>query len=156
GFATRPTERRRMSFPGWLTEARGLRADLIALLAGALAALALPPLHVLPVLLVAFPVLLALIRASGRSIVAARRGWWVGFGYRLVGLYWVTEAILFEAARFWWLVPLAVPALAAVLALFVAAASLAAWWPSGVRTRRVASPRSPEQGAKPSGGSQGG
>ena len=32
------------------------------------------------------------------------------------GLYWITEAILFEAARFWWLVPLAVPALAAVLA----------------------------------------
>ena len=42
------------------------------------------------------------------------------------------EAILFEAARFWWLVPLAVPALAAVLAVFVAAASWAAWWSSGV------------------------
>ena len=41
---------------------------------------------------------------------AARRGWWFGFGHHVLGLYWVTEAILFEAARFWWLVPLAVPA----------------------------------------------
>src|ERR1700744_1698074 len=104
----------------WLSEARGLRADLTALLAGVLAALALPPLSVVPALLVAFPILLGLINASGRGIVAARRGWWFGFGYHLIGLYWITEAILFEAARFWWLVPLAVPALAAVLALFIA------------------------------------
>ena len=44
----------------------------------------------------------------------------------MLGLYWITEAILFEAARFWWLVPLAVPALAAALALFIAAACLLA------------------------------
>ena len=95
--------------PG-LLKARGMRADLIALLAGALAALALPPLHVLPVLLVSFPVLLAQINAARGFFEAARRGWWFGFGYHLIGLYWITEAILFEAARFWWLVPLAVPA----------------------------------------------
>ena len=40
----------------------------------------------------------------------------------MIGLYWITEAILFEAARFWWLVPLAVPAVAAGLAVFIAAA----------------------------------
>jgi apolipoprotein N-acyltransferase len=112
----------------WLTEARGLRADLIALLTGALAALALPPWAVLPTLLVAFPILLALINASGRGIVAARRGWWFGFGYHLIGLYWITEAILFEAARFWWLVPLAVPALAAVLAIFIAVPAWVTWF----------------------------
>jgi apolipoprotein N-acyltransferase len=59
-------------------------------------------------------------------LVAARRGWWFGLGHHVLGLYWVTEAILFEAARFWWLVPLAVPALAAALALFIAAACLLA------------------------------
>jgi apolipoprotein N-acyltransferase len=117
-----------MSLPRWLTEARGLRADLIALVAGALASLALPPLHVLPVLLVAFPVLLTQINTSGRAIVAARHGWWFGFGYHLIGLYWITEAILFEAARFWWLVPLAVPALAAVLAVFIAVPAGIAWF----------------------------
>jgi apolipoprotein N-acyltransferase len=106
----------------------GARADLIAFLAGALAALALPPLHVLPVLLVSFPVLLARINAAGRPIEAARRGFWFGFGYHVIGLYWITEAILFEAARFWWLVPLAVPALAAVLAVFIAIPAAIAWF----------------------------
>ena len=61
-------------------------------------------------------------RERAAPAVAARRGWWFGFGHHLLGLYWITEAILFEAARFWWLVPLAVPALAAALALFIAAA----------------------------------
>ncbi len=117
-----------MSLPRWLTEARGLRADLIALLAGGLAALALPPLNFLPALLVAFPVLILLVTAAERSIVAARRGWWFGFGYHVVGLYWITEAILFESARFWWLVPLAVPGLAAVLAIFIAVPVWAAWF----------------------------
>ena len=109
-----------MRRPLWLTGARGWRADGIALVSGALGALAFPPLCVVPALLVAFPVLMVLIRASAGPRAAARRGWWFGFGLHLVGLYWITEAILIEAARFWWFVPIAVPALAAVLSLFIA------------------------------------
>jgi apolipoprotein N-acyltransferase len=111
---------------GWLAALRGWRADLAALALGALAALALPPIHVIPVLLIAFPGLLALIGAALRPVVALRRGWWFGFGLHLVGLYWITEAILIEAARFWWFVPIAVPALAATLACFIAVAAWAA------------------------------
>jgi len=106
-----------------LARLSGWRADLAALLAGALSALALPPVHALPVLLLSVPLLLCLIQGARRASIAARRGWWFGFGYYVAGLYWITEAILVEAARFWWLVPLAVPALAAVLALFTAAAT---------------------------------
>ena len=95
---------------------------------GALSALALPPLYVLPALLIGIPVLLCLTQGARSPMVAARRGWWFGFGLHLVGLYWITEAILIEAARFWWLVPLAVPALSAVLAVFIAAATALAWW----------------------------
>ncbi len=105
---------------------RGLRADGAALGLGAFAALALPPIFALPVLLVAFPALMMLIDAAPGPAVAARRGWWFGFGLHLVGLYWITEAILIEAARFWWFVPIAVPALAAALAAFIAAAACAA------------------------------
>ncbi len=105
----------------WLASLHGWRADLAALGLGALAAAALPPIHAVPVLLLAVPGLLALIDAAAGPLGAARRGWWFGFGHNLLGLYWVTEAILVEAARFWWLVPLAVPALAAVMALFIAA-----------------------------------
>jgi len=98
------------------------RADLAAALLGALAALALPPVHAIPVLLLAVPGLLALLDASPSVLVAARRGFAFGFGHHLIGLYWITEAILLEAARYWWLVPIAVPFLAALLALFIAAA----------------------------------
>ncbi|HXA24248.1 MAG TPA: apolipoprotein N-acyltransferase [Acetobacteraceae bacterium] len=105
-----------------LAALRGLRADLAALSLGALAAAALPPVHAIPVLLVSVPGLLALLDGAQTPMEAARRGWWFGLGHHVLGLYWVTEAILFEAARFWWLVPLAVPALAATLAVFIAAA----------------------------------
>jgi apolipoprotein N-acyltransferase len=104
----------------------GWRANLTAFGLGVLAALALPPIYVLPALLPAFPGLLALLDGAPRARVAAWRGWWFGFGLNLIGLYWVTEAILVEAARYWWFVPLAVPALAATLALFIGAATGAA------------------------------
>ncbi len=91
---------------------------------GALSAAALPPLHVLPVLLVSVPGLLTLIGRSDHAAMAFRRGWWFGFGLNLLGLYWVTEAILIEGERFWWLVPLAVPALAAVMAVFIGLATM--------------------------------
>src|SRR5277367_3957581 len=107
---------------------RGWRADGVAFVAGMLSALALPPLYVLPALLVGIPVLLSLIQGARRPLVAARRGWWFGFGLHLVGLYWITEAILIEAARFWWLVPFAVPGVSAVLAVFIACAAAVAWW----------------------------
>jgi len=106
---------------------RGWRAAAAAFALGILSAAALPPLHVLPVLLLAVPGLLALIGSSRRAREAGWRGFCFGFGHHLVGLYWITEAILIEAARFWWLVPLAVPALAAVLALFIALPCAAAW-----------------------------
>lgn len=103
-----------------LARLQGWRADLAALGAGALSAAALPPLHAIPVLLLAIPALQALIAAAPGWRAAARRGWWFGFGHHLLGLYWITEAILIEAARFWWLVPFAVPMIACVLAVFVA------------------------------------
>lgn len=97
------------------------RADLLACALGALSVLALPPFHLVPILWLAIPGLLILIADAPTTRASARRGWWFGFGLNLFGLYWVTEAILVEAARYWWLVPLAVPALAAFMALFVAA-----------------------------------
>ena len=115
------TTRRNRPVFARLAALRGWRADLTALGLGALAAAALPPVYAIPVLWVATPGLLALIDGAAGACTAARRGWWFGFGHNLLGLYWITEAILFEAARFWWLVPLAVPALAAVMAVFIAA-----------------------------------
>lgn len=113
---------------------RGWRADLAAAGLGALSAAALPPLHLVPVLLLAVPGLLALLDGARGPAGAARRGFWFGLGHHVVGLYWITEAILLESARYWWLVPLAVPALSALLALFIAAAcAVARLVPAGWR-----------------------
>jgi len=97
-------------------------SSLIAAGFGAIAAAALPPLHLIPVLLVAIPGLLALLGDNPSWRTGLRLGWWFGFGHHLFGLYWITEAILVEAARFWWFVPIAVPALSAFEALFIAPA----------------------------------
>ena len=119
-----------MRMPGW-----GIRHPwLAAICCGILSAAALPPLHVVPVLLVAVPGLLALIGAQARGRGAFWIGLWFGFGQHVPGLYWITEAILFEATHFWWLVPIAVPALALVLAVFIAvpcavARMMPAGWP---------------------------
>jgi apolipoprotein N-acyltransferase len=117
-----------LPWTGRIAALRGWRADIVALVSGAGSALALPPLYVLPALLIGIPVLLCLIQGAHRPLAAARHGWWFGFGLHLIGLYWITEAILIEAARFWWLVPFAVPALSAVLAVFIAVPAAVTWW----------------------------
>jgi apolipoprotein N-acyltransferase len=105
-----------------LARLAGWRANAAAAALGLLSALALPPLHALPVLLLAVPGLLALLGGAATWRAALMRGFWFGFAHHLIGLYWLTDAILVEAARYWWLVPLAVPAVSAVLAPFIAVA----------------------------------
>jgi apolipoprotein N-acyltransferase len=116
-----------------LRSRRGWRAGVTAFGLGGLGALAFAPIHALPVLLLALPGLLLLVetRTPWR---AAAIGWGWGLGHHVVGLYWISHALLTEAERFAWLVPIAVPAIAAVLAVFIAipvglATWLAAGWP---------------------------
>ncbi len=110
----------------------GWRAGLLAFLAGAVTALALAPLHIWPVVFVTFPILVWLLdgalpparvgdRRPGlirRVWPAFRIGWLFGFGYFLAGLWWIGNALLVEAETFAWLLPIAVTALPAGLALF--------------------------------------
>ena len=65
---------------------------------------------------------------------AATAGWWFGFGYFLLGLFWIGEAFLVEAEVFAWLLPFAVLLLPAGLALFTALAAAAARlaWSPGI------------------------
>lgn len=110
----------------------GWRAPVTAAALGALAAAAFPPLHVVPVLWLALPGLLLLAGSRATPRGALLVGWAWGFGHFVAGLYWISNALLTEADRFAWLVPLAVPGIAAVLALFVAVpVVLARHWPEG-------------------------
>ena len=100
---------------------------LRAFLWGMLAAAALPPVHLLPVLLFSVPALLRLIDSAPSWRRAAFIGWFYGFGLGLAGLYWITEPVLTEAQQFWWLVPFAAPLLAAAVAFYTIVPAIAAW-----------------------------
>ncbi len=107
----------------------GWRRHVLAVLLGAIAAAALPPVHAVILLVPAFTGLAWLIAGAGAARKPARAafaaGWWFGFGYFVAGLYWLSHALLADAERFGWLVPIAVPGVAAGLALFAGAAALA-------------------------------
>lgn len=110
------------------------RPLLTALGLGAASALALPPLHAVPLLLVTLPALLALLAAAPTGRRAAWLGAAFGWGHHIVGLYWVTHALFTDLASWWWLVPVATPALALPMAIFTVIPALAAWHaPTGWR-----------------------
>ncbi|HMR29685.1 MAG TPA: apolipoprotein N-acyltransferase [Geminicoccaceae bacterium] len=92
-----------------------------------LAAAALPPIHALPALL-AFAVLLLLVRRTPSRPGAFLVGWGFGFGWFLAGLYWVGIAFYADAERFGSLAVPAVLALAAFLAILPGLACLAVSW----------------------------
>ena len=67
------------------------------------------------------------LRASAGAAPAgpSSAGWWFGLGHFATGLYWIAHALLVDAAKFGWLIPPVVLGLAALLALFVGAATAA-------------------------------
>ena len=103
----------------------GWKRAAIALVAGALSALAMAPFNAWPVLFLTFPAMVWLIDGAGAGKLrgvpaAAMTGWWFGLGYFVPGLYWIGYAFLVDASTFAWLMPFAVLGLPAYLALFTA------------------------------------
>jgi apolipoprotein N-acyltransferase len=116
-----PTIVTRLAHPIML--ASGARRAAIAFAAGAISVLGLSPFDFWPLLFLTFPVMIWLIdgATSGRwggVLSAAAAGWWFGFGYFIAGLYWIGHAFLVDAKTFGWLLPIAVTALPAYLALY--------------------------------------
>ena len=124
----------------------GWKRRAIAFASGAVGALALPPLSLFP--LIAVPLTIAVWLIDGAQDHGRRRaltgslwaafgaGWWMGFGYFLSSLWWVGSALLVEADKFAWALPLAVVALPAMLAVFPAAGFALArllWSPGPMR-----------------------
>jgi apolipoprotein N-acyltransferase len=104
----------------------GWRRRGLAVSFGALAALALPPVHALPLLWIAFPGLVWLIDGARSDRSAFAAGWWFGFGHFSLGLYWISYALWVDPVRFGWLIPFAVFGLGGLLGLFTGLASAAA------------------------------
>ena len=107
----------------------GASRALMALAAGAVGALAMPPFGILPALAVSMTVVVWLLDGSpaapGRWTwptvrSAAMAGWCFGFGYFVAGLWWLGAAFLVEPDQFALLMPLGVVGLPAALAIFPA------------------------------------
>ena len=128
----------RLSFADPVILASGWQRVLVAFLAGAASTLALEPVGVWPVMFVTVPVLVWLLDGvkptGGRGLRAAfTAGWWFGFGYFLAGVWWVGSAFLVDARTFGWLLPFAVTALPAWLAVLTGTGAAVAWlaWSAG-------------------------
>ncbi|RWX76842.1 apolipoprotein N-acyltransferase [Neorhizobium lilium] len=113
----------------------GLPRIALAVLAGAIGALALPPFNIFAALFISFTLLVWLMdgstgSADGGVFTKFRSsfllGWLFGFGYFVAGLWWLGNALLVDADEFAWALPLAVLGLPAFLALFYGLATLLA------------------------------
>lgn len=125
-FAARRGESVRTSI-NRLAGLAGFRSVAVMSVSGALSALALPPIDVLPALFFFAFLLLTLDRS--RSLGGAfLAGWAFAFGYHVAGLYWISNALLVDGDRFAWAVPFAAAGLPAVLGLFGGVAALLYGW----------------------------
>ncbi|HKJ73533.1 MAG TPA: apolipoprotein N-acyltransferase [Alphaproteobacteria bacterium] len=107
---------------------RSWRGWILAGIAGALSALAMAPTFAVPILLVTVPILVLLMDCAKSWKRAFALGWWFGFGYMVVGLYWLRNAFLVDAKEFAWAIPFGTLGLPAGMALYMGAAMVLAWW----------------------------
>src|SRR5215217_9617308 len=107
---------------------RGWRQWLMAFVAGAIGALAMPPFGFLPALVLSLAPAIWLLDGTVKEgpsrwaplKPAALLGWFWGFGYFVAGLWWLGAAFLVEAEEFAWAMPFGVLGLPALLAFFPA------------------------------------
>ena len=107
---------------------KGWRAAGTAFVAGALAALAMPPLHWLPLAVVGVVAFVWLWDTAPGPRSALLRGWAWGTAHFAVGSYWIVEAFFVPPADYGPLGPPIVIGLAALLGFFPAMAAGAAKW----------------------------
>ena len=114
-----------------------------AFLAGALAALAMPPLYWLPLAVVGIVAFVWLWQTAPGPRSALLRGWAWGTGHFAVGSYWIVEAFFVPPADYAWLGVPIVAGLALLLGFYPGLAAgvtrrLVELWPAlGGRYRRL-------------------
>lgn len=104
----------------------GWRAGLLAVVLGALSALAMAPFYAFPILAVTLTGCVWLIDGAQRQArplgAAAWRGWAFGFGFFLAGFYWIGYSFLVRPDAHLWLLPFAAALFPGGLALFFSVA----------------------------------
>lgn len=120
-----------------LTSLTRLPRIVAATLLGAVATLAMPPFHVVPAMALGLIGLLLLLEGAPRARDAFWLGWCFGFGHFVAGLYWFAHALLTDAEKFAWLIPLAISVIPACLAIYPGLAAALTWRFGGSGWRRV-------------------
>jgi apolipoprotein N-acyltransferase len=121
----------------------GIKRALLAVLAGAIGVLALPPFGFFAAMFVSFTMLVWLMDgaaaapdsgALGRLWPSFAVGWLFGFGYFVAGLWWLGRALMVDAEQFAWALPLAILGLPAALAIYYGLATAIArlLWSDGL------------------------
>jgi apolipoprotein N-acyltransferase len=98
-----------------------------ALAAGLVSATGFAPLHLWPLTIAAFALLLAMVTEAATLRRALALGWAFGLGHFVVGLNWIATAFTYQAAMPAWLGWVAVVLLSIYLAVFPAVACGLAW-----------------------------
>lgn len=112
---------------GWFILLSGWQRNGVAVLAGLVSALAMPPFDLVFLLFATFPVLIWLMDGAASEPSSNffsklwdgfKPGFFFGFGYFFAGLWWIGSAFLVEAEDFLWALPIAIVAVPFALALF--------------------------------------
>lgn len=117
-----------------LASLSGWRRQGVAVLLGACAALALPPVGFLPILLICIPGLIWVADGAANRWQTFTAGWWWGLGFYTAGFYWIAHALLIDPWRFGWMIPFATLGLGGVVAVFLGGST----WIAGLIARRGA------------------
>src|SRR6185503_12139416 len=123
-----------------LQRARGVRRLAVAAGLGAAAALTFEPFRLFPLLLLAYAGLVLLFDGAAAEKHRFRDAilivWSFGFGFFLIGHYWIGYAFLVDAAEHAWQMPIAMVVMPLGLGLFYAGAGplcMLAWRPGPPR-----------------------
>jgi len=101
----------------------GPQRNMMLLLLGCFATLALPPFYWLPLLIPSLTGLYLFASHSATQKRSVADGWWWGLGYFVSGLYWFAYPLLIEPEKFGWLIPFAILGISAILALYIGIAT---------------------------------
>ncbi|MCW9035500.1 MAG: apolipoprotein N-acyltransferase [Rhodospirillales bacterium] len=96
-------------------------------LLGCFAGGALPPFHLVFLLIPGFTVILWRLEAAASKKSAFALGWWFGMGFFAVGLYWIAHSFFVDAETYGWMAPFAILGLAAGMAIFIGLSTLFCW-----------------------------
>lgn len=96
----------------------GWKHQLLMVLCGAMAALALAPTFFWPLLFISYGALFISLYHSHGLFHTMGIAWCWGFGFFLAGMYWISIALLVDIQSYWWLLPISLVGLNACFALF--------------------------------------